>query len=170
MLAEKVSAKVLSLLVLLLLLLLLPLLLSLLLSLLFFFNVYVLAVAITVNSSVRQVITNDQRLTEYSRLYTFNTFLRFFAVPNKELFCITTALHVMPSFPIHLSNSAGILSRAPITRGAISTFLNFHNLLISFFKSWYFSTFSFFFFLYTYISWRSNINNYPLLFFLSNNY
>ena len=36
-------------------------------------------------------------------------------------------------------------------------------------KSWYFSTFSFFF-LYSYISWYSNINNYPLLFFLVNNY
>ena len=59
MLHKKMSAKVLSLLVLVLLLLLL---------LLFVFNIYVLAVAITVISSVRQVITNDQRLTEYSLL------------------------------------------------------------------------------------------------------
>ena len=49
----------------------------------------------------------------------------------------------MPSFPIHLSNSAETLPRAPITTRTISAFLNFHNLLISFFKSWYFSTFSF---------------------------
>ena len=49
----------------------------------------------------------------------------------------------MPSFPVHLSNSAETLPRASITTGTISTFLSFHNLLISFFKSWYFSTFSF---------------------------
>ena len=49
----------------------------------------------------------------------------------------------MPSFPIHLSNSAETLPRTPITTATISTFLNFHNLLISFFKFWYFSTFSF---------------------------
>ena len=48
----------------------------------------------------------------------------------------------MPSFPIHLSNSAETLPRAPITTGTISAFLNFHNLLISFFKSWYFYSFS----------------------------
>ena len=58
------------------------------------------------------------------------------------LFCITPTLHVMSSFPIHLSNSAETLPRTPITTGTISTFLNFHHLLISFFKSWYFSNFS----------------------------
>ena len=47
----------------------------------------------------------------------------------------------MPNFPIHLSNSSEILPRAPITTGTVSRFLNFHNLLISFLKSWYFSTF-----------------------------
>ena len=46
-------------------------------------------------------------------------------------------------YAIHLSNAAETLPRAPVTTGKISTFLNFHNLLISFFKSWYFSTFSF---------------------------
>ena len=91
----------------------------------------------------RRVITNDQRLTEYSRPYIFNTFLSILAVPNKAVFCITPTLHVIPSFPIHLSNSAEILPRAPITTGTISTFLNFYNLLISLFKFWYFSTFSF---------------------------
>ena len=127
-------------------LLLLFILLLLLLILLFVFNIYAQAVVITVISSVRRSITNYQRLTEYSRLYISSTFLSILAVPNKVVFCITPTLHVMPSFPIHLSNSAEILPRAPITTGTISAFLNFHNLLISFFKSWYFSTFSFSFF------------------------
>ena len=35
------------------------------------------------------------------------------------------------------------ISLLPTTTGTISTFVNFHNLLISLFKSWYFSTFSF---------------------------
>ena len=118
-------------------------LLLLLLLLLFVFNIYVLVVVITVISSVRRVITNDQRLTEYSRLYISNTFLSILAVPNKAVFCITPTLYVIPSFPIHLSKSVETLPRAPITTGTISTFLNFHNLLISLFKSWYFSTFSF---------------------------
>ena len=110
----------------------------LLLLLLLVFNIYALAVVITVISSVRRVITNDQRLTEYSCLYIFNTFLSILAVPNKALFCITPTLHVMPSFPIHLSNFAETPPRASITTGTIFTFLSFHNLLISFFKSWYF--------------------------------
>ena len=54
--------------------------------LLFIFNIYVLAVVITVISSVRQVIKNDQRLTEYFRLYISNTFLSILAVPNKAVF------------------------------------------------------------------------------------
>ena len=82
-------------------------------------------------------------ITEYSRLYISNTFLSILAVPYKAVFCITPTLHVIPSFPIHLSNSAETLPRAAITTGTISTFLNFHNLLISSLKSWYFSTFSF---------------------------
>ena len=65
-----------------------------LLLLLFVFNIYVLAVVITVISSVRRVITNDQRLTEYSRLYISNTFLSILAVPNKAVFCITPTLYV----------------------------------------------------------------------------
>ena len=123
------------------------LLLLLLLLLLFVFNIYVLVVVITVISSVRRVITNDQRLTEYSRLYISNTFLSILAVPNKALSCITPTLHVMLT-----------LSRAPITTGTISIFLL---VLFHFF---------FFFFLYSYISWYSNISNYPLLFFLVNNF
>ena len=107
------------------------------------FNIYILAVLITIISSVRRVVTNDQRLTEYSRLHISNTFLSILAIPNKAVFCITPTLHVLPSFPIHLSNFAETLPRAPFTTGTISTFLNFYNLLISFFKSWYFSTFSF---------------------------
>ena len=104
---------------------------------------YALAAVITVISSVRRVITNDQRLTEYSRLYISNTFLSILAVPNKAIFCITPILHVMPSLSIHLSNSAETLPRASITTGVISTFLNLRNLLISFLKSWYIFTFSF---------------------------
>ena len=102
-----------------------------------------MAVVITVIASVRRVISNDQRLTEYSRLYISNTFLSILAVPNKALFCITPTLHVILSFPIHLSNSVETLPMAPITTGTISTFLNSRNFLISFFKCWYFSTFSF---------------------------
>ena len=122
------------------------LLLLLLLLLLFAFNIYILVAVITVISSVRRVIKNSKKLKEYSRLYIFNTFLSIQAVSNKEIFCITPTLHVMPRFPIHLSNSAKTLSSTPITTGTISTFPNFHNLLISFFfKSWYFSTFFFLF-------------------------
>ena len=120
----------------------------------------------TVISSVRRVITNDQRLTEYSRLYISNTFLSILAVPNKAVFCIIPTLHVIPSFPIHLSNSVETLPRAPITTGTISTFLNFHNILFSLFKSWYFSIFSF--------SFSSTLTSagtaISILFFLANNY
>ena len=77
------------------------LLLLLLLSLLVF-DIYVLAVVITVISSVWRVMKNYQRLTEDSRLYISNTFLSILVVPKKALFCITPTLHVMPSFPIHL--------------------------------------------------------------------
>ena len=90
---------------------------------------------------VKRVITNDQKLTEYSRLYIPYTFLSILAVPNRALFCITPTLHVMPSFPIHLPNSAETLPRTPITKGTISTFFSVHNLL--FFKSWYFFNFYF---------------------------
>ena len=107
---------------------------------LFVFNIYVL---ITLISSVKRVITNKQKLTEYSRLYISNIFLSILIVPNEALFCITPTLHVMPSFPIHLSNSTETFPRAPITTRTISTFLSFHKLLIFFFKCWYFSTFSF---------------------------
>ena len=55
----------------------------------------------------------------------------------------TQILHVMHSFPIHISNSAKTPPRTHITTVRISTFLNFHNLLISFFKTWYISTLSF---------------------------
>ena len=61
-----------------------------------------------------RIITNDQRLAEYSRLYISNAFLSILAVPNKVVFWITPALHVMPSFPIHLSNSAETLPRSII--------------------------------------------------------
>ena len=90
-------------------------LLLLLLLLLFVFNIYVLAFVITVISSVMQVIINDQRLTEYSRLYISNTFLSILAVPSKAVFCIAPTLHVMSSFSIHLSNSEERFPRAPIT-------------------------------------------------------
>ena len=50
------------------------------------FNIYVLVVVITAISSVRRVITNDQRLTEYSRLCISNTFLSILAVPNKTVY------------------------------------------------------------------------------------
>ena len=129
---------------------------------------FILAIVIAFISSVRRAITNDQRLTEYSRLYISNTFLSILAVPNKTLFCITPVLHVMPRFPIHLSNSAETLPRASITTRTISTFLNFQSSDF-FFQILVLFHFFFFFFLYSYISWYSNVNNYPLLFFLVNN-
>ena len=92
-------------------------------------------------SSVRRVITNDQRLTELSLLHISNTFLNILAVPNKAVFCITPTLSGILSFSIHLSNPLVTLLRAPITTGTTSTILSFHSLLISLFKSWYFSTF-----------------------------
>ena len=81
-------------------------------------------------------------LTELSLLHISNTFLNILAVHNKAVFCTTPTLNVVPSFSIHLSNSLLTLPRAPITTGTTSTFLRFHNLPISLFKSWYFSTLS----------------------------
>ena len=86
----------------------------LLLLLLFVFNIYVLAVVINVISSVRQVMINDQSLTKYSHLYISYTSVSILAVPNKAVFCITPTLHITPSFPFHLSNSAETPPRAPI--------------------------------------------------------
>ena len=146
------------------------LLLLLLLLLLFVFNIYILAVFITLNSSVRQVITNEQRITEYSCLYISNTFLSsILAVSNNALFCITPTLHLMPSFPIKLSSSAEILPRAPIITGTISTFLNFYNFWSLFSNP---GTFPLSLFLFSLLLHKlvSNINNYALLFFLVNNY
>ena len=100
-----------------------------------------LAVVITVISSCLFLLLS--RLTEYFHLYISNTFPSIIPVPKEALFCITQILHVMHSFPIHISNSAERPPRTPITTVRISTFLNFHNLLISFFKTWYISTFSF---------------------------
>ena len=62
---------------------------------------------------------------------------------NKAVFCITTILYVIYSLSIHISKSFVTLSRAPITTGTTSTVLSLHNLPISIFKSWDFSTFSF---------------------------
>ena len=67
-------------------------------------------------SSVRRVITNDQRLTELS-LHISNTFLNILGVPNKAVFCITPTLSGIPNFSIHLSNPLVTLPRAPITTG-----------------------------------------------------
>ena len=61
-------------------------------------------------------------------------FFQYFCSSQQGTLFITPTLHVMLSFPIHLSNSAETLSRAPMTRGTVSKFLNFHNLLISFFQ------------------------------------
>ena len=90
----------------------------------YLFLTFILAV-ITFISSVRRVTTNDQRLTEYSHIYISNNFFSIRAFPNMAVFFITPILHVMPSFPIHLSNSSETLPRIPITTGAIFTFLNF---------------------------------------------
>ena len=91
---------------------------------------------------VRRVTRNDQRLTEWSLLYIYNTFLNILAVPNNAVFCITPTLLVIPIFSIYLSNSFVTLPRAPITTGTTSTILSFHNLPISLFKSRNFSIFS----------------------------
>ena len=84
----------------LLLLILLLLLLLLLLSLLLLvFNIYVQAVVITIISSFRRVITNDQRLAEYSCLYMSNTFLSIFAVSSKALFSLLQHCMLCLAFP-----------------------------------------------------------------------
>ena len=62
---------------------------------------------------------------------------------SKAVFCITTILYVIPSLSIHISKSFVTLPRAPITTGTTFTVLSLHNLPISLFKSWDFSTFSF---------------------------
>ena len=117
------------------------LLLLLLLLLLFVFNIYVLVVVISVISSVRRVITKWTSLTD-TLVFTFQIFFSvFLQFPTRHSFALT--LHVIPNFPINLSNAAETLPRALITTGTISTYLNSHNLLISFSKCWYFSTFSF---------------------------
>ena len=95
---------------------------------------------------VRRVTRNDQRLTEWSLLYIYNTFLNILAVPNNAVFCITPTLLVIPSFSIYLSNSFVTLPRAPITTGTTSTILSFHNLPIFLFRSRNFSIFSLSFF------------------------
>ena len=109
--------------------------------LLFVFNIYVLVVVITVISSVRRVITNDQRLTEYSRLYNSNTFLSIDRNTSNGPF------HYRDNFYVSQFSQCSDL---------------FFQILVLFHF--------FFFFLYSYISGYSNINNYPLLFFLVNNY
>ena len=49
----------------------------------------VLAVVIDLIDSVRQVITNEQRLTERSLLHISNTFLNILKASNNAAFCIT---------------------------------------------------------------------------------
>ena len=112
---------------------------------------------------------NYQRLTGYSRLYISNTFLSILAGPKKALFCITPTLHVYAALshpPIKFCRNT---SKGPYHyRGNfyISQFSQSSDL---FFQILVLFHFFFSFFLYTYISWCSNINNYPLLFFLVNN-
>ena len=65
--------------------------------------------------------------------YISNTFFKILVVPSKAVFCITPTLFVIPSFPIHPSNSFVALPRAPITIGETSTILSFHNLPSSLF-------------------------------------
>ena len=129
---------------------------------------YLLAVIIAVTSFFKRVIRNDQGLTERSLLYIFNIFLNMFAVPNNAVFCITPTLYFLPSFLIHLLNSFLTLPKGSITTNTTSTILSSHNLPISLFKSGCFSTFFSFFFPYSYISWYSNIDDYPLSLLLVN--
>ena len=91
-----------------------------------------------------------------------------FAVPNNAVFCITPTLYFLPSFLIHLLNSFLTLPKGSITTNTTSTILSSHNLPISLFKSGCFSTFFSFFFPYSYISWYSNIDDYPLSLLLVN--
>ena len=104
-----------------------------------------MAVVIVFIYSVRQVITNDQTLAAWSLIYIFDTFLNMLAFPNNAVFCITPTLYLIPSFSIHLSRFFVTLPGEPVTTCTTSTILSFHNLAISLFKSWYFSTFSIYF-------------------------
>ena len=92
------------------------------------FNVMFWPVVIAAISSVRRVITNDQKLAEWSPLYISNTFLNIFAVRNNAVFCISPTFLVIPSYSIHLSNSFVTLPRVSITTGTTSTILSIHNL------------------------------------------
>ena len=80
---------------------------------------YALIVPIAVVTPVRRVITNDQGLTGGTS--SIVTFLILFVVSLLFLIvylCISTKLHWISSFSIHLSNPLEKLPRAPITTGA----------------------------------------------------
>ena len=63
-------------------------------------------------SSVRRVLINDQRLTEWFLLYILSTFLNILAVLNNAVFSITPTLLFICSFSIHPLNSFVTLARA----------------------------------------------------------
>ena len=121
---------------------------------------------IAIISSVRQVITNEQRLTEWSLLYISNKFLNNLEFPNNAVLCITPTWYIIPSFSIHISvflwHLQGLLS-------LWAQLLPFWFLII--FQSFSSGPDTFplsCFFSYSYISWYSNIDNNPLsLFFVT---
>ena len=86
----------------------------LLLLLLFVFNIYILVVVITILSSVRRVITNDQRLAEYSCLYISNTFSVFLHFPTSQSFALLQhcmlCLASPSTYPILQKHFQGLLS------------------------------------------------------------
>ena len=105
-------------------------------------------------SSVRRLVTNDQRVREWSILYISNSFLIILAFLNNAVFFSTPTFYIIPSFSIYLSNSFATLPRALITTGTTSSSGTFP--LFPFFLP------------YSYISWYSSIGDYPLSLFLVN--
>ena len=69
----------------------------------------------------------------HSSSFTFNTFLRILAVPNKIVFYNNLILMVIPYFPNLSSNILLTTPSAPTTTGATSLCLIPHSFLISLF-------------------------------------
>ena len=112
---------------------------------------YFLTVVTGAIFSVSWVITKDQRLAEWSLLYISNIFLNTLAVPNNVVFCITpfqSTYHILSL----------TLPKAAITTG--TTFFSFYNLQVLVPFPLFFPR--------SYISWYTNINDYPLSLFLVN--
>ena len=85
------------------------------------------------------------------------TFLNIRVVPGSVVFCSNTVVITTPSSSMHFFSFFDVLPSAPTATGMTLMLLMFHILLISLFRFWYLSIFSFSFSL-THIFRYSNIN------------